>query len=54
MAIRSGNEEIQVNDILEFNVHDVTNFSKTTLEVLLTCMLRKTTNIDLVRLDSRK
>jgi len=38
----------------EFNVHDVTNFSKTTLEVLLTCMLRKTTNIDLVRLDSRK
>jgi len=38
----------------EFDVNNISYFAETALEVLLTCMFRKTTNIDLVRLDSRK
>jgi hypothetical protein len=34
----------------EFNIENVSYFSETTLQVLLTCVFGKTTNIDLVRL----
>jgi hypothetical protein len=35
----------------EFDINNISYFAETALEVLLTCMFRKTTNIDLVRLD---
>jgi hypothetical protein len=43
-----------MKDELEFNVSDVAYFPKTALQVLLRCMFGETSNIDFVRLDSRK
>lgn len=37
-------------DVLQFNVEDCANFTKAALQILLPGVLRKTADIDLVRL----
>jgi len=37
-------------DILQFNAEDCSDFTEATLQVLFSSVLRKTTDIDLVRL----
>ena len=37
-------------DLLEFDIHDVPDLAKATLQVLLSGVLRETANVDLVRL----